>query len=95
MSTPRRKQPQGRRRNNQKAKPLDLWRPVPPLSELEPIRPVADPTALVRSLGDPPLQAQDQAALASIVLVVNRASKRAEALAAATGLLALPATDDD
>ncbi len=97
MSGNRRKS-QGRRRGgNQKAKPIDLWRPVPPLSDLEPIRPVTDPTALVRSLGDPPLAGQDHTALQNIALIASRASKRAEALAAATGLLEVPGTvvDDD
>jgi hypothetical protein len=97
MSGNRRKS-QGRRRSggNQNPKPVDLWRPVPPLSDLEPIKPVADPTALVRSLGDPPLAGQDHTALQNIALIASRAAKRAEALAAATGLLALPdAVEDD
>jgi hypothetical protein len=49
----------------------------------------------VRSLGDPPLQAQDQAALASIVLVVNRASRLATGLAASADLLEMPTPDSD
>lgn len=94
MSGNRRKS-QSRRRGNQKAKPVDLWRPVPPLAELEPIKPVTDPTALVRSLGDPPLTGQDHTALQNIALIASRASKRAEALAAATGLLEVPAAGDE
>src|SRR3546814_13567429 len=52
----------GRRRGGQKPKPTDLWRPVPQLPDPTPIRPVSDPTALIRSLGDPPLPGQAAAA---------------------------------
>ena len=40
-----------RRRQNAKAKqqkPVDLWRPVPPLADVRPITPAGDPTALLR-----------------------------------------------
>jgi hypothetical protein len=85
----RRRQSQGRRRRNQKAKQkrVDLWRPVAPLDDPEPIRPAPDPTALLRSLGDPPLQGQGQVAGHYVAAVVERAAGLATALAAAAGLL--------
>ena len=80
---------QARRRRSgrkTKAKPIDLWRPVPPLAEPEPIVPAGDPTALIRSLGEPPLPGAgtDMA----IAAVVARAAGLAEALARVGGLVA-------
>lgn len=91
----------GRRRGAKKArakqKPVDLWRPVPPLPEVEPITPVSDPTALVRSLGDAPLSVPGAPAEITIATVVDRGAGLAMALAAAGGLLADPddAGDED
>jgi hypothetical protein len=84
-----------RRRNNRKqnVKPVDLWRPVPPLAPPAPITPAGDPTALVRSLGDPPLPGQGPAAELAIAAVVDRAAGLATALAATGGLLAKPDED--
>jgi hypothetical protein len=83
-----------RRRSGRKgkAKPVDLWRPVPPLPEPEPIVPAGDPTALIRSLGDPPLPGAgtDMA----IAAVVARAAGLAEALARVGGLVAEDENDD-
>ena len=90
MSARRRNQPAARRRRGPKAKPADLWRPVPHLSEPEPIVPARDPTALLRSLGDVPLQGQGAVAEHHLAAVVERASGLATALAAAAGLLAEP-----
>jgi hypothetical protein len=89
MNQPR-KRSGGRRRGGQKAKPIDLWRPVPPLPEVEPIEPAADPTALLRSIGAPPLRARSDVAGAYLVNVAERAAGLATALAAAAGLLADP-----
>jgi hypothetical protein len=83
---PRRKQSQNRRRRPQQ-KPADLWRPVPPLGPPQPIVPADDPTAVVRSLGDPPLQGQASVAEHYVAAVVERAAGVATALAAAAGLL--------
>ena len=76
-----------RRRSGRKgkSKPIDLWRPVPPLPEPEPIVPAGDPTALIRSLGEPPLPAPARMAIAA---VVARAAGLAEALARVGGLVA-------
>jgi hypothetical protein len=76
-------QPRGHR-------PVDLWRPVPPLPPAEKIVPAPDPTALIRSLGDPPLRFHE--ADHYLAAVVERAAGLAAALAASGGLLA--PTDD-
>ena len=51
------------RRRNKRKKPVDLWRPVPTLPDPEPISVEGDPTALVRSLGNPPLPGQNKVCL--------------------------------
>ena len=93
MSPAQRKPPQGRRRRARKAKPVDLWRAVPALAEPEPIKPSSDPAALLRSLGDVPLQGQGAAADHYLVAVVERAAGLATALAATADLLAEPDGD--
>ena len=80
------------RRRNKRKKPVDLWRPVPTLPDPEPISVEGDPTALVRSLGNPPLPGQNKGAEHYQAAVAERASGMAEALAAASGL---PAQPDD
>lgn len=94
---PDRPQPQaaqGRRRRSKKSKPLDLWRAVPPLGEAEPVVVADDPTAMLRSLGDPPLQGQGAVAQHYMAAVVERAAGLAAALAASADLLAEPDEDD-
>ena len=85
MSGPRRKN-QNRRRNT-KPKQGDLWRAVPQLDDPEPIVPANDPTMVLRSLWDPPLQGQGAVAEHYLAAVVERAAGLATALAAAGGLL--------
>jgi hypothetical protein len=80
--------------NGAKAKRPDLWRPVPQLADPEPIVPAPDPTALLRSLGDPPLQGQGAVAEHYLAAVVERAAGLATALAVAAGLLASPDDED-
>lgn len=94
-SASRRKQSQSRRRRANKAKSVDLWRPVPQLSDPEPIVPASDPTALLHSLGDPPLQGQGAVAEHYLAAVIERAAGLATALAAAGGLLAGSNGDPD
>ena len=72
----------------------DLWRPVPQLADPASIVPAPDPTALLRSLGDPPLQGQGAVAEHYLAAVVERAAGLATALAVAAGLLADPELDD-
>lgn len=96
MNPPRQKS-QNRRRKP-KAKPVDLWRPVPQLPPPEPITPVGDPTALLTSLGEVPLPGQGAVAGHYVAAVVERAAGLATALAAAAGLLTDQAdsnADDD
>ena len=84
-----------RRRRGKPAKPIELWRPVPALPEPEPITPADDPTAVLRSLGDPPLPGQGAVAGHYMAAVVERAAGLATALAAANGLLADRPDDDE
>ena len=72
-------------------RPVDMWRPVPPLPPAEKVSPAPDPTALIRSLGDPPLRFHE--ADHYLAAVVERAAGLAAALAASGGLLA-PADDE-
>lgn len=93
MNAPRRKNSQGRRRRGNKPKPVDLWRPAPQPPEPETIRPAGDPTALLRSLGNPPLQGQGAVAEHYVAAVIERAAGLATALAASAGMLAPPDED--
>jgi hypothetical protein len=90
-------QGQGRRKNRgrrPKAKGIDIWRPVPMLPDPEPIRPSNDPTAVLRSLGDPPLPGQGAVAEHYLAAVVERAAILATALAASAGLLDTSGPDE-
>ena len=86
-------QGKNRRRRSQKQKTVDIWRPVPQLPAPRPITPSNDPAALLRSLGDPPLQGQATVGAHYLFAVAERAAGLATALAAAGDLLAMP--DDD
>ncbi|MEN3315669.1 MAG: hypothetical protein V7605_1903 [Acidimicrobiaceae bacterium] len=67
--------------------PVDFWRAMPDRGCPAPISPASDPTALLRSLGKPPLPGQ-AGADRHVATVIERASILATALAAATDLLA-------
>jgi hypothetical protein len=84
-----------RRRRGRRPRPVDLWRPVPQLPEPVPVRHAADPTALLRSLGDPPLQGQGAVAEHYLAAVVEKAAGLATALAAAGGVLDAGPVEDD
>lgn len=84
-----------KRRRQKKAKPVDLWRPVPQLPDPVPIDPASDPGMVIRSLGAPPLHGQGSQAEHAFELVVRRSASMATALAATAGLLADPGTDDE
>jgi hypothetical protein len=93
-SSSRRRRSSGRRPNEARApRPEDLWRPARELPEPEPVRPVDDATALVRSLGDPPLPGNRLPAAHYLASVVERAAVLATALAASAELLEEPAAD--
>ena len=90
----RRNQNRNRQQQQQqprRTRPVDMWRPVPPLPPAELVAPAPDPTALIRSLGDPPLRFAE--ADHYLAAVVDRAANLAAALAASGGLLA-PAPPD-
>ena len=91
---PRRRQ-QNRRRKQHKQKPVRLWRPVPQLPDPTPVVPVADPTVVLRSLGDLPLQGQVAVAEHYVAAVVERAAALATALAASADLLGAPGDADE
>ena len=84
------------RRNNQarpaaEPTPTEFWRIAPRSAVPPPITPAADPTALLRSLGRPPLD--HAGADRYIATVAQRAAGLATALAVAADILA--DTDDD
>lgn len=68
------------------AKPADFWRIPPKSAAPPPITPAADPTALLRSLGRPPLD--QNGADRYLAAVAERAAGLATALAVAAGILA-------
>jgi hypothetical protein len=87
MSDPRRRRAPGRRPSRtRRPGSVDLWRPVARLPEPEPVVAVDDPTALVRSLGDPPLPGNRVAAGRYLASVIERAATLAAGLAAAANL---------
>ncbi len=91
MSTPRRRRPQGRRPGRtQVSQPVELWGRVPPLPEPQAVVSVDDPTAVLRSLGDPPLPGNSVAAAHYLASVIERAATLAMGLAATADLLATP-----
>ena len=84
---------QSRRRRSKKPKAVDLWKPVPPLAPPEPIARAADATAVLGSLGDPPLKGQGDLAKRHLYLVVESAANLAMGLALVNGLSAPPEDD--
>jgi hypothetical protein len=105
-SRSRRRTPPGNagRQNAERAGRAEQSRPFwtsPPVEdyelvvETEPIRPVPDPGAMVRSLGPPPLFGGGGNAEHYFAAVYERAAMLAGALAAASGLLDLSADTDD
>jgi hypothetical protein len=58
------------------------------------IRPSDDPTAMIRSLGPPPLPSRETVAEHYFVAVYDKAASLAVALAAASGLLDTSETDE-
>lgn len=91
----RNRRPQGSGGGAKPVKPIDVWRPVPQLPDPDPIVPATDPSALLRSLGDPPLPGQGAVAQHYLAAVVERAAGLATALAAAAGLLGQPTSEED
>jgi hypothetical protein len=71
-----------------------LWDAVAPLGPPEQIQPALDPTAVIASLGPPPLRGTSSAAEHYLAAVVERAAALATALAASAQLLADPDNDE-
>ncbi len=63
---------------------------MPELADPAPITPASDPTAVLSSLGDPPLQGQGAVAEHYMAAVIEKAAGLATALAASGGLLGGP-----
>jgi hypothetical protein len=77
------------------AKPTDMWRAVPEAPDPDDITPAVEPTALLRSLGDPPLHGQRVTAGHYLAAVIERAAALATGLAASADLLAPESGDDE
>jgi hypothetical protein len=97
MSQPRRRKPQARAaRGRRPPSARDFW--GVPLhdddDEPELIRPSDDPTAMIRSLGPPPLPGRETVAEHYFAAVYDKAASLAIALAAASGLLDTSDEDD-
>ena len=95
MNQPQRKRPKQRRTAQpQRPTPVDIWRTVDPLPDIEPINIPDDVGALLRSLGDPPI-AGGVIASHYFTAVIERAAAVAAALALSAHLLAQPTDDQD
>lgn len=91
--TPRRAPGRGGQGQAPASRTGEFWAVMPEFEAAAPIEPAADPTALLRSLGPPPLIPGSERQLA---VVVERASALAKALAMAADILAPePETEDD
>lgn len=88
MNAPR-KRPNRRKKRSQArtAPPAEFWRAAPEPPEPPDISPARDATALLRSMGPPPLPGQQQVALPYLEAVALEAQKLATALAASADLL--------
>ena len=77
------------------ATPSGFWgRPGEEPKPVEAIRPTPDPSAVPRSLGDPPLAGGAATAQHHLAVVYQEAVRAATALAAANGLLDLETLTD-
>ncbi len=89
------------RRSNNKSKkpaldPREFWGDGEAMpDELAPVVMAEDPSAVVRSLGRPPIHGQENVAEHYFRAVYGRAANLAVALAAAGGLIGEPGDDDD
>jgi hypothetical protein len=87
MSGPRRRRPSKRANPSQPQAPRDLWRAVTLPDAPDAIAPSPQASALIASLGQPPLRAHGAAAEQYLTAVVERAAMLATALAASADLL--------
>ncbi len=87
------KRPNNQRRKNQnRPKPVDIWRKPAPLPGVRPVVVASEVGALLRSLGDPPMTG-GTAAGHYFNAVAERAAAVARALALSADLLAEPLAD--
>jgi hypothetical protein len=97
VSPPRRRKTQGRQGANRGRKHTtrDFWGTVAHDDD-EPtlIRPSEDPTAMIRSLGPPPLPGRETVSEHYFAAVYDKAASLAIALAAASGLLDMSEEED-
>ena len=97
MSRRRSRQGKGNSQQSKKSQPKisakNYWGRPTEAEAPEPIEPSADPAALVRSLGPPPLAGHDQAAKIFFEAVYEKSVGIAVALSAANDLLADPDAD--
>ena len=82
---PRRGSQRGRATSTRAA--THIWHRPATLPDLEPVSPVSDATALLRSLGDPPLTGTTDIAF-HFAIVIERTAALAAALALSADLLA-------
>ncbi len=94
MSPPRRRTSARSTPRRKSAPRRDFWDGV--VVEDEPVAPVRspeDPSAMIRSLGPPPLPGRETIAEQFFALAYDKAARRAVALAAASGLIDLSEPD--
>jgi hypothetical protein len=78
-----------------KASRRDFWNGVEANEEpVVLIRTLEDPSAMIRSLGAPPLPGRENVAEQYFALAYDKAARRAVALAAASGLIDLSEPED-
>jgi len=97
MSPARRRSSSSRSQSNarRKASRRDFWNGVDTGDEpVALIRTLEDPSAMIRSLGAPPLPGRENVAEQYFALAYDKAARRAVALAAASGLIDLSEPDE-
>jgi hypothetical protein len=95
MSQSRRRKPPARAaRGRRPPSARDFWGTPDYDTEPDLIRPSDDPTAMIRSLGPPPLPGRETVAEHYFAAVYDKAASLAIALAAASGLLDTSDEDD-
>jgi hypothetical protein len=95
MSAPRRRAAPRSNQRRKAAPRRDFWDGVDLGDEpVALVRPQEDPSAMIRSLGAPPLPGRETLAESYFALAYNKAAKRAVALAAASGLLDIAEPED-
>ena len=88
----RRNTNQGRRPQQKRPTAVDIWRDPGRLPDIEPITVPPEASALLRSLGDPPML-DGSSASRYFALIIQRAAVIAAALALSANLLAETADD--